>query len=233
MYTGSDWEGVSLEEFLNCPYNLAHNRQTRMIANLTLIGCYNQSIIPDKTERERLMLQSAKDNLRRMAFFGLTEYLEDTQFLFEQTFRNGIRFNKRFVQYNETHASKVELSQDLQAKLQHRNSLDIELYQYAKQLFFERLERARRTTSGAQKFSSSSKSSSSKTSSSSSLSQPGSPSKLQGQSIKFFDGLESYDNEDQADDYDEDDRKEESKTSEISARVRQQRRTSVVSDTLR
>ena len=39
-YSGEDWTNVSLEEFINCDSNLAWNRQTRMLADLTQIGCY-------------------------------------------------------------------------------------------------------------------------------------------------------------------------------------------------
>ena len=68
-----------------------------MLANLSLVGCYDQSIVPDRAERDRILLDSAKDNLRRMAFFSLTEQQADTQYLFERTFK-GIRFTKDFVQ---------------------------------------------------------------------------------------------------------------------------------------
>jgi len=36
-YNGTDWSGVKLDEFLNCEDNLARNRQTRMLANLTTV----------------------------------------------------------------------------------------------------------------------------------------------------------------------------------------------------
>jgi hypothetical protein len=53
-------------------YNLY--RQTRMLADLALVGCYNTSYMPSHAERNRVMLASAKRNLAAMAFFGLTEY---------------------------------------------------------------------------------------------------------------------------------------------------------------
>ena len=36
-----DWAGVSLANFTACPHNLAPNRQTRMLADLALVNCYN------------------------------------------------------------------------------------------------------------------------------------------------------------------------------------------------
>lgn len=55
-----------------CPYNLASNRQTRMLADLSIVGCYNSTL--SSLERDRLMLASAKHNLQFMPFFMLTEY---------------------------------------------------------------------------------------------------------------------------------------------------------------
>ena len=54
-----------------CRYNLASNRQTRMLADLSLVGCYNSSM--SIVERDRIMLASAKQNLQFMPFFMLTE----------------------------------------------------------------------------------------------------------------------------------------------------------------
>lgn len=48
-------------------------RQTRMLADLSLIGCYNSSYM-NQEERDRVMLASAKRNLLSIAFFGLTEF---------------------------------------------------------------------------------------------------------------------------------------------------------------
>lgn len=57
---------------MECPYNLARNRQTRMLADLSIVGCYNSTL--SKSDRDRLMLASAKHNLQFMPFFMLTEY---------------------------------------------------------------------------------------------------------------------------------------------------------------
>ena len=55
-----------------CSHNLASNRQTRMLADLSLVGCYNSSL--SNAEKDRIMLASAKHNLQFMPFFMLTEY---------------------------------------------------------------------------------------------------------------------------------------------------------------
>ncbi|KAL5275281.1 HS6ST1 family protein [Megaselia abdita] len=72
-YQGNDWLGVTLNDFASCESNLAINRQTRMLADLAQVGCYNKTGF-DPKERERIMLASAKEHLAAMAYFGLTEY---------------------------------------------------------------------------------------------------------------------------------------------------------------
>lgn len=150
FFAGSDWTGVSLSDFMSCPHNLAHNRQTRMLANLSLVGCYNQSAVPSRAQREQAMLDSAKDNLRNMAFFGLTEHQAESRFLFEHTFR--LHFTRDFVQYTETHASKAEVSDNERSELFRLNRLDLELYAFAKELFFARLQHARSTDNRSEQF---------------------------------------------------------------------------------
>lgn len=72
-YSGESWRGVTLAEFTGCRSNLAANRQTRMLADLALVGCYN-STSRSNPQTDAIMLASAKRNLAAMAFFGLTEY---------------------------------------------------------------------------------------------------------------------------------------------------------------
>ncbi|KAI5642282.1 sulfotransferase family domain-containing protein [Phthorimaea operculella] len=73
-YTGDSWKGVTLQEFASCPWNLANNRQTRMLADLALVGCYNGTLRHRSAETDRVLLASAKRNLAAMAYFGLTEF---------------------------------------------------------------------------------------------------------------------------------------------------------------
>ncbi|KAE8290082.1 Heparan-sulfate 6-O-sulfotransferase 1-B [Larimichthys crocea] len=139
-YEGSDWSGCTLQQFMDCPYNLANNRQVRMLADLSLVGCYNMSTVPEK-KRAQLLLESAKKNLRDMAFFGLTEYQRKTQFLFERTFR--LRFIRPFMQYNSTRAAGVDLDNATVQRIEELNELDMELYDYARDLFQQRYQYTR------------------------------------------------------------------------------------------
>ncbi|XP_020779159.1 heparan-sulfate 6-O-sulfotransferase 2 [Boleophthalmus pectinirostris] len=139
-YSGDDWSGCTLQEFMDCPYNLANNRQTRMLADLSLVGCYNVSAMSED-ERWAVLLESAKRNLRSMAFFGLTEYQRKTQYLFERTFN--LEFIAPFTQLNGTRASSVEVPAETQHRIRVLNKWDVELYEYARDLFLQRFQVAR------------------------------------------------------------------------------------------
>lgn len=139
-YSGDDWSGCSLQEFMDCPYNLANNRQTRMLADLSLVGCYNVSAMNEE-ERWAVLLESAKRNLLGMAFFGLTEYQRKTQYLFERTFN--LEFIAPFTQLNGTRASSVEVPAETEHRILKLNRWDVELYEYARDLFLQRFQVAR------------------------------------------------------------------------------------------
>lgn len=141
-YTDSSWYGVKLDDFADCTSNLAANRQTRMLADLELVGCYNRTYMP-QTERDRVLLASAKRNLASMAYFGLTEFQKISQYIFEETFN--LRFAIPFEQNNATVSSLTmsTLNTEQAAKISHLNSLDIELYSFAKKLLFQRFEKLR------------------------------------------------------------------------------------------
>lgn len=134
-----DWTGVTLEEFMDCPFNLAVNRQTRMLADLRLVDCYDTSRMSLK-RREMMLLNSAKTNLEKMAFFGLTEQQHESQLLFQNTF--DMRFKTPFVQFNETTslATELNLKQDIIDRITEMNHLDVELYEFAKVLMEARVQ---------------------------------------------------------------------------------------------
>ncbi|XP_056145995.1 heparan-sulfate 6-O-sulfotransferase 3-B [Lampris incognitus] len=136
-YNGDDWSGVTLTEFMNCPSNLADNRQVRMLADLSLVGCYNLSSM-NESERSHILLSSAMSNLKNMAFYGLTEFQRKTQYLFERTFR--LRFIAAFTQINSTRAANVDLSEPVRRRIEELNFLDMQLYEYAKDLFLQRFQ---------------------------------------------------------------------------------------------
>lgn len=140
-YAGDDWEGVTLNQFLDCDSNMAANRQTRMLADLHLVNCYSLRPGMSAQQRDQIMLASAKTNLRQMAFFGLTEEQEQSQYMFEEVFN--LRFVTSFEVHNKTHTDSTmrSIRPEQLKRVRERNSLDIQLYEYAKQLLAERFAR--------------------------------------------------------------------------------------------
>lgn len=141
-YTSNDWSDVTLQEFISCGSNLAINRQTRMLADLSLVGCYNRSAFPQE-KRDLLLLASAQENLRRMAFFGLCEQQRRSQYVFERTFH--LHFLRPFTQIKEMHSSAAlgAISPADLARIRRLNYLDVQLYEYAKGLMEKRYNRIR------------------------------------------------------------------------------------------
>ena len=88
------------------------------------------------------MLNSAKSNLANMAYFGLTEEQEISQYLFEETFN--LRFKTDFDQLNrsDTHSghSLDKLDDAVLEKIRNLNHLDLELYKFATILLKERFD---------------------------------------------------------------------------------------------
>ncbi|XP_063967202.1 heparan-sulfate 6-O-sulfotransferase 3-B-like [Lytechinus pictus] len=150
-FKGSTWMGVTLNDFMSCPHNMANNRQTRMLADLTLVNCYNKTGMSTQ-DRNLIMLASAKANLQSMAFFGLTEFQRESQYLFERTFK--IKFNTPLYQSNLTIANASPMQESDMEAVRAVNPLDLELYAFAKDLFFQRyhfmklMEREERENNG-------------------------------------------------------------------------------------
>ena len=142
-FKGENWSDVTLPEFIGCSSNLAFNRQTRMLADLKLVGCYDLNAM-SRERREAILLESAKRNLESMAYFALVEYQSESQYLFEKTF--GMKFRQPFVQMSveETRAGAITLAAENLTRIQNLNKLDIKLYSFAKKLFFERLKHFKR-----------------------------------------------------------------------------------------
>ena len=142
FYAKEPWPDLTIEKFLSCRSNWANNRQTRMLADLESLGCYGNKLHPPK-EKDRLMLESAKENLRNFAFFGLTEYQRESCVLFERTFGVKLKLETQQRPMSSLHSAPV--LQDLwnNNKLYDRiatvNRLDMELYEYALQLFSKRV----------------------------------------------------------------------------------------------
>ena len=142
----SKWRNQTFSEFLNCKHNLANNRQTRMLANFNTLGCgvmkcvYQTGSCSQKMKQlsEMKLLESAKHTLISLAFFGLAEYPIQSEYLFLKTFNEKkFRFTHPMSENNETKVLK-NVSKYLR-KIEENNHLDIKLYEFAKMIFFKRI----------------------------------------------------------------------------------------------
>ncbi|GFO45506.1 heparan-sulfate 6-o-sulfotransferase 2-like [Plakobranchus ocellatus] len=137
-FQGSRWLEPTLDDG-----NMGINRMTRMLANLSLSDCYRQTSNKTKKERDEIMLASAKANLASFAAFGLTEYPKETQALIEKSVL-GMTFKQPLSRDPDINygTSYVIFSDIVWNKMVDANQLDVRLYQYAKDLFFQRLQAA-------------------------------------------------------------------------------------------
>jgi heparan sulfate 6-O-sulfotransferase HS6ST2 len=137
----SNLESATIEKFLLCKSNAADNRQTRHLADYDQKNHNNCSLF--QKENSQLLLKNAKNVLDGLSFFALTEYEELSHKLFEKTFGNVFKFNYTvaYSKYKYVTANLVKsLNVTILDKIKEANSLDIELYDYAKTLFFKRVQ---------------------------------------------------------------------------------------------
>ena len=130
---------LTLDDFTLCVNNIASNRQTRLLADYsdTIDGCnlFNP-------QNNKQLLKNAKKVLESLSFFGLTEYEELNQKLFEKTFQNRFKFDYKVdpsKPETESYRLVKKLNSSMVEKLEKLNSLDIELYKFARSLYFKRL----------------------------------------------------------------------------------------------
>lgn len=125
----AQWANASLEEFINCPSNMAINRQTRMLAS------FNNFLCDASHVENSILLASAMSNLDQISFFGICEQQRASQLLFERTFN--LKFAAPFKQSddNETRALIAKLPDGVKERILQLNSLDVKLYDYAIDLF--------------------------------------------------------------------------------------------------
>lgn len=143
FYDREMWVNVTLSKFLSCDSNWANNRQTLSVADLEVVSCFNKHTLPPE-EREKRLLQSAKDNLRKFAFFGITEYLVESSLLFENVF--GVKFSGNLSQkpadklHSAPMLNTLWNSASTYNRIAKANHLDMQLYEYAMELFTSRLK---------------------------------------------------------------------------------------------
>ena len=126
------WTTLQLEDFMNCTDNPAANRQVRMFVSCDVRQQRNGAMLAQLNDA---ILMDAKRNLRQLSFFGLTEYQELTDKLFEFTFGTSSGHLRQSLQ---NRVSCLDVDAATAERISRLNRLDVEFYNYAKELFFER-----------------------------------------------------------------------------------------------
>ncbi|KAH9512759.1 activating signal cointegrator 1 complex subunit [Bulinus truncatus] len=75
-FSGSDWSGVSFEDFVSCPHNLEHSTEwIRMLPNLSKVNCYNKTKRDEKLGLQLKSISRAKEvpSLKRKQSSSLRE----------------------------------------------------------------------------------------------------------------------------------------------------------------
>ena len=140
-YNGVVWKNVSFKEFLSCSSNWANNRQTFMLADLDKVYCLNSTAMIVE-ERERILLETAKESLKRLSFFAVSEYMVESGMLFEHRFNVKLGGPIKQKQLQHLHSSsllyEIWTNTTLFNTIVSNNKLDMQLYQYALNLFNNR-----------------------------------------------------------------------------------------------
>jgi hypothetical protein len=139
-YSKRQPDNITLEEFIACKNNTGNNRQTRWLADYYHNGEFNCQIF--NHENKKLLLQNAKNVLVNLAYLGLTEYEHLSDMLFEKTFNNIFMYKDKANRTQKAYASTIleKLNDTVIEQIRKLNDLDLELYKFAKKIFFERLE---------------------------------------------------------------------------------------------
>ncbi|MBA3314807.1 MAG: sulfotransferase family 2 domain-containing protein [Planctomycetota bacterium] len=92
----------------------------------------------------RQILESAKENLeRRFKFFGIVERFGESMKLFQNTFEWRAEFKDDDATANRCVKHEIRPSEQAIARIMQRNDLDLELHEFACELFERRLGRVR------------------------------------------------------------------------------------------
>lgn len=142
-YKGMMWSNVTLDNFMSCSSNWANNRQTLMLADLESVDCLADTTIK-RDELEKRLLESAKSNLEKLEFFGVSEYMVESGELFKHHFSVGLANPPKQKKLPFLHSSpllyRVWKDTHLYRQIVHINRLDMELYHFALELFDRRLQ---------------------------------------------------------------------------------------------
>jgi hypothetical protein len=115
-----------------------------MLADHELATCWDKKKY-SREQRDQILLESAKSNLRNFSYFGLNEFFVESGSLFEETFGvvfgNPVQkqsFNSSYACHSISSLMRDE-EVDIFKKVVQNNLLDLELYKYALDIFGTRM----------------------------------------------------------------------------------------------
>ena len=133
---------ITLEKFAKCSEGWSTNRMTISLADHDEATCWNKTRYT-REERDQILLESAKSNLLKFSYFGITDFPSESSELFEKTFgvvlRNPLKamvpMNSRGGQFLQS----LSLDKKILTLIVENNRLDLELYEYAIEIFKKRI----------------------------------------------------------------------------------------------
>ena len=130
----------SLEEFaLKTPLMELDNGQVRFLAGDEESYFINRTPVG---ECRRELLEAAQKNMEKyFSFIGITEYFDQSILLLSKKMRWR---SSLFLRRNSTNRKKsyqAQIPETLRQEIAHKNSLDIQLYEHAKKIFFRDLQK--------------------------------------------------------------------------------------------
>ena len=135
---------LTLAKFLRCTESWSINRMTLSLADHELAICRDRKMYSRK-QRDQILLASAKSNLRNISYFGLNEFIAESGLLFEATFGLILKSPIQGQSLNSSKAGQFvssliqEKKITIFKKVVKNNLLDLELYEYALDIFRNRM----------------------------------------------------------------------------------------------
>lgn len=130
----------SLEEFaLKTPLMELDNGQVRFLAGDDNSYFINRTPVGECRSE---LLETAQKNMdQHFSFIGITEYFDQSVLLLSKnmSWRNSLFLRRNSA--NGKNSYQINIPETLRQEIAHKNYLDIQLYEYAKKIFFKDLQR--------------------------------------------------------------------------------------------
>jgi len=124
----------SFEDFARLP-KAERDKCNMYNANLHVKYLASQYVAPENQHRRRSLLELAKSRLEEIPWVGILEKFEESMRLFSYTFGADL---VRYTPISNANSYEKNVSSQARSVLREMNELDIELYEYAYQLFTQR-----------------------------------------------------------------------------------------------